>query len=134
MNILDPITVGGVVFKNRLMLPPLTTGYEAKDGSISAQSRAFYTRLAKGGVGYIVLGDVAPIPSFVKSPRLIASKVSMSLCESFVRLIRLNSSCQFFMASLWNRTLENPSMAYVENRKPVDRLICPQVSMESGCC
>lgn len=70
MNILDPITVGGVVFKNRLMLPPLTTGYEAKDGSISAQSRAFYTRLAKGGVGYIVLGDVAPIPSFAPTPKL----------------------------------------------------------------
>lgn len=70
MNILDPITVGGVVFKNRLMLPPLTTGYEAKDGSISPQSRAFYTRLAKGGVGYIVLGDVAPIPSFAPTPKL----------------------------------------------------------------
>lgn len=52
------------------MLPPLTTGYEAKDGSISAQSRAFYTRLAKGGVGYIVLGDVAPIPSFAPTPKL----------------------------------------------------------------
>lgn len=70
MNILDPITVGGVVFKNRLMLPPLTTGYEAKDGSISPQSRAFYTRLAKGGVGYIILGDVAPIPSFAPTPKL----------------------------------------------------------------
>ena len=43
------------------MFPPLTTGYEERDGSIGQQSLAFYTRLAKGGVGYIVLGDVAPI-------------------------------------------------------------------------
>ena len=70
MKILDPITIGGVTFKNRLLLPPLTTGYEAKDGNISAQSRAFYTRLAIGGVGYIVLGDVAPIRSFAPTPKL----------------------------------------------------------------
>lgn len=70
MNLLEPISVGGVTFKNRVMFPPLTTGYEAKDGSISAQSRAFYTRLAKGGTGYIVLGDVAPIRSFAPTPKL----------------------------------------------------------------
>ena len=70
MKILEPITIGGVAFKNRIMFPPLTTGYEAADGSISAQSLAFYTRLAKGGVGYIVLGDVAPIRSFTATPKL----------------------------------------------------------------
>ncbi|WP_182406473.1 bilirubin reductase, long form [Psychrobacter sp. GP33] len=70
MKILEPITIGGVVFKNRIMFPPLTTGYEAKDGTISSQSNAFYTRLAKGGVGYIVLGDVAPIRSFAPTPKL----------------------------------------------------------------
>ena len=70
MKILEPITVGGVTFKNRIMFPPLSTGYEAKDGSISAQSRAFYTRLARGGVGYIVLGDVAPVRTFTRIPKL----------------------------------------------------------------
>ena len=49
MNILQPITINGHVFKNRVLFPPLTTGYEDKDGTISEQSRAFYTRLAKGG-------------------------------------------------------------------------------------
>ena len=57
MKILEPITIGGVTFKNRILFPPLTTGYEAKDGSISAQSRAFYTRLVRGGVGCTVPGD-----------------------------------------------------------------------------
>ena len=73
MKILEPITVGGVTFRNRVMFPPLTTGYEADDGSISSQSRAFYTRLAKGGVGYIVLGDVAPIRCFSPTPKLFAA-------------------------------------------------------------
>lgn len=67
--ILQPIEVGGQTFKNRIMFPPLTTGYE-KNGIISEQDMGFYTRLAKGGVGYIVLGDVAPINSFSPTPKL----------------------------------------------------------------
>ena len=70
MKIMQPITVGGITLKNRIMFPPLTTGYEERDGSIGEQSRAFYTRLAQGGVGYIVLGDVAPIRSFSPTPKL----------------------------------------------------------------
>ena len=68
-KILQPIEVGGQTFKNRIMFPPLTTGYE-KNGMISEQDMGFYTRLAKGGVGYIVLGDVAPINSFSPTPKL----------------------------------------------------------------
>ena len=42
--ILQPIVVGGQTFKNRIMFPPLTTGYE-KNGMISEQDMGFYTRL-----------------------------------------------------------------------------------------
>ena len=48
--ILQPIEVGGQTFKNRIMFPPLTTGYEERDGSIGERSLAFYERLARGGV------------------------------------------------------------------------------------
>ena len=68
-KILMPIEIKGQTFKNRIMFPPLTTGYE-KHGMISEQDLGFYTRLAKGGVGYIVLGDVAPINSFSPTPKL----------------------------------------------------------------
>ena len=67
--ILQPIEVGGQTFKNRIMFPPLTTGYET-NGMISEQDMGFYIRLAKGGVGYIVMGDVAPINSFSPTPKL----------------------------------------------------------------
>ena len=40
--ILQPIEVGGQTFKNRIMFPPLTTGYE-KNGMISEQDMGFYT-------------------------------------------------------------------------------------------
>lgn len=70
MRILEPIQVGKVTFKNRIMFPPLTTGYEEKDGSISPQCIAFYERLAMGGTGYIVLGDVVPVRTFSPTPKL----------------------------------------------------------------
>lgn len=70
MKILQPINVGKTTLKNRLMFPPLTTGYEGRDGSITSKSTAFYKRLAKGGVGYIVVGDVNPVRSFSPTPRL----------------------------------------------------------------
>ena len=52
-KLLQPITVGPLELKNRIMFPPLTTGYEERDGSIGERSLAFYERLARGGVSYI---------------------------------------------------------------------------------
>ena len=61
MKLLEPIQVGKMTLKNRIMFPPLTTGYEERDGSIGQRSLSFYERLAKGGVSYVVIGDVAPV-------------------------------------------------------------------------
>lgn len=54
-KLLQPIQVGNLTFKNRIMFPPLTTGYEERDGSIGPRSLAFYTRLAKGDVPILLL-------------------------------------------------------------------------------
>ena len=54
MKLLEPIQVGKMTLKNRIMFPPLTTGYEERDGSIGQRSLSFYERLAKGGASYVV--------------------------------------------------------------------------------
>ena len=68
--LLQPLKVGGHTLKNRIMFPPLTTGYEKRDGSIGPRSFHFYERLAKGGVGYIAIGDVAPVNTASPTPKL----------------------------------------------------------------
>lgn len=68
--LLQPLKVGGHTLKNRIMFPPLTTGYEERDGSIGPRSLHFYERLAKGGVGYIAIGDVAPVNTASPTPKL----------------------------------------------------------------
>jgi len=45
MKLLEPIQVGKMTLKNRIMFPPLTTGYEERDGSIGQRSLSFYERL-----------------------------------------------------------------------------------------
>ena len=52
------------------MFPPLTTGYEERDGSIGPRSLHFYERLAKGGTAYVVIGDVAPVRTASPTPKL----------------------------------------------------------------
>lgn len=69
-KLLESIKVGNLTFKNRIMFPPLTTGYEERDGSIGPRSLAFYKRLAMGGVSYIVIGDVAPVRTASPTPKL----------------------------------------------------------------
>ena len=68
--LLQPIQVGNLTLKNRVMFPPLTTGYEERDGSIGERSLAFYERLAKGGAGFVVIGDVAPVMTASPTPKL----------------------------------------------------------------
>lgn len=68
--LLQPIQVGNLTMKNRIMFPPLTTGYEERDGSIGERSLAFYERLAKGGAGFVVIGDVAPVMTASPTPKL----------------------------------------------------------------
>ena len=87
MKLLESIKVGNIEFKNRIMFPPLTTGYEEKDGSIGEQSFRFYERLAKGGVGYIVIGDVAPLPTFSPTPKLCT--IFMTCVSKFFEALNL---------------------------------------------
>ncbi len=68
--LLQPIKVGNLTFKNRVMFPPQTTGYEERDGSIGERSFNFYKRVAQGGSGYVIIGDVAPVMTASPTPKL----------------------------------------------------------------
>ena len=74
MKLLEPIQVGKMTLKNRIMFPPLTTGYEERDGSIGQKSLSFYERLAKGGASYVVIGDVAPVRTASPTPKLYSEE------------------------------------------------------------
>ena len=51
MNLLEPITIRGVEFKNRVVMAPMQVGV----GVRSSRARAYYLERAKGGVGTIIM-------------------------------------------------------------------------------
>jgi 2,4-dienoyl-CoA reductase (NADPH2) len=58
-HLLEPITVGRTTLRNRVLMGSMHVGLEeAPDGF--ARMAAFYAERAKGGVGLIVTGGIAP--------------------------------------------------------------------------
>ncbi|RSX58826.1 bilirubin reductase, long form [Bifidobacterium samirii] len=72
--LMQPLDIRHMRLKNRIMFPPMTTGYEARDGSITEQSINFYRRVAEGGTAYIVLGDVTPVHTISPTPKLVTDE------------------------------------------------------------
>ena len=68
-KLFEPISIGSVALRNRIVFPPMTTGFEDK-GVISKQSIDFYTTIAKGGAGLIILGDASVSPSMIPIPAI----------------------------------------------------------------
>ncbi len=87
------IQIGNMLLKNRVVFPPLTTGYEERDGSIGEKSFNFYKRLAQGGAAYIVLGDVAPVNTATPTPKLCRD-------EQIPSFRRLADACHEYGAKL----------------------------------
>lgn len=73
-HLMEPLQIRHMRLKNRIMFPPMTTGYEARDGSITEQSINFYKRVAEGGAAYIVLGDVTPVHTISPTPKLVTDE------------------------------------------------------------
>jgi len=51
MKLLEPITIRGVEFKNRIVMPPM----QVQVGMRSKRARAYYMERARGGVGTIIM-------------------------------------------------------------------------------
>ena len=66
-HLFRPIDLGSVTLRNRIVFPPMTTGYEEK-GMVTPRSRTFYRNIARGGAGLVIIGDVSVQPSFAPTP------------------------------------------------------------------
>jgi len=66
-HLFQPIRLGPLTLRNRIVFPPMTTGYEEK-GMVTPRSRTFYRNIARGGAGLIIIGDVSIQPSFAPTP------------------------------------------------------------------
>jgi 2,4-dienoyl-CoA reductase (NADPH2) len=56
MKLFEPIEIGGVRVKNRIVMPAGETRFEAPDGSVTDRLLEFYRERARGGVGLAIVG------------------------------------------------------------------------------
>jgi 2,4-dienoyl-CoA reductase-like NADH-dependent reductase (Old Yellow Enzyme family)/thioredoxin reductase len=54
-KLLEPIRVGSMFLKNRIVMPPMSSRLAAPDGSVTTRMIEYYSERAKGGVGLIVI-------------------------------------------------------------------------------
>lgn len=55
-RVLTPYRVRGLVLRNRMVVPPITTRLSGADGSVSAREVAFWAERARGGAGLVIAG------------------------------------------------------------------------------
>lgn len=54
-HLFQPVTIGGIRLKNRIIMAPMNTAYMNNDGTLSNQAYAYYLERARGGVGMIIV-------------------------------------------------------------------------------
>lgn len=55
MKLFEPLTIGSVTLKNRLVFAPYETNYATEEGEITQRQIDHYRRVAAGGVGLVVV-------------------------------------------------------------------------------
>ena len=59
-KIFEPASIGGMKLKNRIVMPPMGTGYAEAGGAASQRMLDYYEARARGGVGLIIAEGSAP--------------------------------------------------------------------------
>src|SRR4030066_881218 len=63
MKLLEPIRVGSLQLKNRIVMAPMATHYADESGAGTDRLKTYYAERARGGVGLIILesGYIHPL-------------------------------------------------------------------------
>ena len=56
-KLLEPVQIGRMQIRKRIVMPAMETGYGAEAGYVSQQMKEYYEERAMGGVGELVAGS-----------------------------------------------------------------------------
>ncbi len=68
MRIFEPLKIKGVRLRNRLVMAPFETNWATREGYLTPRQRDFYLRVARGGVGLIILEAASVNPRTKYTP------------------------------------------------------------------
>ena len=108
-RLFEPVRIGAVTLRNRIVLAPMTTGYEHQ-GEITPRSVAFYQRIARGGASLLVLGDVSLQPSLAPIPFAFDDRFIPSL-RQLTETVHAEGAC--IAAQLFHQEYDTAEIAAV---------------------
>jgi len=59
-RVLEPTSIGQMQLKNRIVMPPMGTGYAGNDGTVGQRMLDYYEARARGGTGLIIVEGSPP--------------------------------------------------------------------------
>jgi 2,4-dienoyl-CoA reductase-like NADH-dependent reductase (Old Yellow Enzyme family) len=63
-HVFQPIKIGDVTLKNRIVTNPMMSGLTTYNGEVTAEFVAYCSSLAKTGTALVTIGDTAVMNSF----------------------------------------------------------------------
>ncbi|GAI40098.1 unnamed protein product, partial [marine sediment metagenome] len=54
-RLFEPVRLGQLELRNRIVMPPMGTGYGSEDGFVTEQLKDYYAARARGGVGLVIV-------------------------------------------------------------------------------
>ncbi|MFZ3172380.1 MAG: NAD(P)/FAD-dependent oxidoreductase [Carboxydocellales bacterium] len=70
----SPFKIGSLELRNRIVMPPMGTGYPGPEGQVTQQMIAYFAERAKGGVGLIITEGFAVFDMGKCCPSFLASR------------------------------------------------------------
>ena len=65
----EPVWIGSMRVKNRIVFPPMNTNLTSETGCVTPELEEYYIRRAKGGAGLIILEAASVSPDSRNHPR-----------------------------------------------------------------
>ncbi|WXG39492.1 MAG: NAD(P)/FAD-dependent oxidoreductase [Candidatus Freyarchaeum deiterrae] len=72
VKLFEPVNIGNVELRNRLVMPPMGTNFAAEDGSVTQRAIDYYRERARGGVGLVIV-EGSYVTSIGKGSNLMIS-------------------------------------------------------------
>ena len=111
-HLFEPITLGSLVVKNRIVMPTITTGFSV--GPVTDQLKAYFVERAKGGVGMIFVG-ISGIEKELKYSIDVSSDDTISGLQGLTKAIK--SEGAKVALQLWHPG--RYEFTWITGRKPV---------------
>ena len=90
-KLFEPMNIGSMTVKNRIVMAPMGTGFATKEGLITERAKAYYEARAKGGVGMVIVeAACVDFPRGIHDPvrLVIDGDVTLSGLTGLARVIK----------------------------------------------